>query len=392
MLRASCREALRAVHDLWDMLADPDARWGMVVLLLGTAVALVLGVTVHEAGHALAGRAAGYRIRLVRIGQGPVLLRLPVGLGLLVWRLLPVSGAVATYRPFAIERHRYVLLLAGGALANVAAAGGLLLLVPLGLMAWPLDPAADPVLVPVLLAQGLGVLNLVPIARRGTASDGRRIWQALRRPARIVDPLMQRLHETDVVGRYPGLPLAPPSRLGAVVLHAVVVGTPEASFKELDATATHAPLARDRLRARLLDAPDLGAAERATLLDARITDALLGLTPDDPARLDAPSDALLALVPDAPSARATRGAVLVRLGRPEGRALLEQDLGTDTDAFARGLRGAYLAWARLDTGDGAAAASLLADARVDLAAAGWPALPLVAGLEAALAEAAGGPT
>jgi len=58
------------------------------------------------------------------------------------------------------------------------------------------------------------------------------------------------------------------------VLHAVVIGTPEATYDHLEGMETaQARRERIRLRDRLLTRTDLTTAERATLLDAQATDA-----------------------------------------------------------------------------------------------------------------------
>ena len=99
----------------------------------------------HEAGHAIAGRLAGYRIRLIRIGRGPEPFRLHLGLALLVWHFIPTSGSVAIYRPLADVRRERFMLIAGAGFANALVACGLVVLLPL-----PPDPVAHPNFTPVL--------------------------------------------------------------------------------------------------------------------------------------------------------------------------------------------------------------------------------------------------
>jgi hypothetical protein len=90
-----------------------------------------------------------------------------------------------------------------------------------------------------------------------------------------------RAYTRQVTDRYSDLPPEPPSALAAVVLHAVVIGTPEATYDHLEGMETaQARRERIRLRDRLLTRTDLTTAERATLLDAQATDALLGGTAD----------------------------------------------------------------------------------------------------------------
>jgi hypothetical protein len=110
------------VQDLQDIVTDPELRGALLASLLGIVVGAVFGVLVHEAGHAIAARLAGYRIRLIRIGRGPELFRIHLGLALLVWRLITISGAVA------IVRHARLMLIAGGGVANALVASSRLCL------------------------------------------------------------------------------------------------------------------------------------------------------------------------------------------------------------------------------------------------------------------------
>ena len=369
------------MRDVLDTFADPDLRPALPATMLGMALAILLLILVHEGGHVLFGRLAGYRVRAVRIGRGPTLFRLPMGLALLDWRLLPISGGVAVYQPFVRRRSRRLLLSAGGCLANAAAAGVLAALLP-----WPPDVLAHPVAGPVLLAQVAGLLNLVVVPRWLGRTDGTIFLAESQQPSAPNRALIG-LYETSVGARYPSLPAASPSPLGAVVLHALLLGTPAADFGNSIGLATARALReRDRLRRRLLATEGLTTAERAVLLHAQVIEALFGLTEVHLDRLDAWSDELAALLPNEPSARALRGAVLVLAGRPEGRGLLEADLAADARLFDCGLRRAFLARAALDEGDRIGAARLLAAARVDLAASPeGEVFPFVAGLKAELA-------
>jgi Peptidase family M50 len=69
-----------------DIFVDPELRGTLLASLLGIVLCLAFAVLVHEAGHAIVGRLAGYRLRLIRVGQGPELFRLHIGLALLGWR------------------------------------------------------------------------------------------------------------------------------------------------------------------------------------------------------------------------------------------------------------------------------------------------------------------
>lgn len=143
------------MQGLQDFLTVPELRSFLLASLFGLLLGSVSGVLVHEAGHAIAGRLAGYRICLIRMGQGPELFRLHLGLTLLVWRLIPVSGRVAIFPPLALVRHARRPFTAGGGIANALVAGGLVALLPLP------DPVGHPILTSVLICQAGGILNLL---------------------------------------------------------------------------------------------------------------------------------------------------------------------------------------------------------------------------------------
>lgn len=149
------------LQEMMDALTDSEFRADLLWMVLGVVLSLVLAVAIHQLGHVLFGRLAGYRIRVVRFGRGPTLLRLRIGLGLLVVNALPVSGAVSTYRTLETVRWSRVLLIAGGCVANATA------LIPF--VGWPPDTLAHPVLATLLIVQALAILNLVV-----TVGPGRR--------------------------------------------------------------------------------------------------------------------------------------------------------------------------------------------------------------------------
>jgi hypothetical protein len=255
------------VQALQDILGDPEQGFLLFTSSVGFLVSLVLGILVHEAGHAVVGRLTGSRIRLIRIGRGPVLFRIPLGMGLLVWRLFPTSGAVASYRPLVTVRRARLMQIAGGSFANALIAVVLAAVLPS-----PGDPVMHPVLTPVLLVQaGFAILNLGVVigpGRRGT-TDGGLFLAALRQPPVATDHVLTRLYATRVTDLTPDLPSEPPSALAAVVLHALVIGTPEATYTHLEALgAARAPRQGARLRERLLAQGGLTHRERAALRSA----------------------------------------------------------------------------------------------------------------------------
>jgi hypothetical protein len=152
----------------------------------------------------------------------------------------------------------------------------------LALLPFPPDPVAHPILTPVLIFQAYGILNLLFVIGPGrVTTDGGLFRAAVRLPPTMPDRKLTGLYASKVTDRYTDLPPEPPSALAAVVLHAVVIGTPEATYDHLEGMETaQARRERIRLRDRLLTRTDLTTAERATLLDAQATDALLGGTAD----------------------------------------------------------------------------------------------------------------
>jgi len=216
------------------------------------------------------GRMAGYRIRMIRIGQGPVLFRLHIGFALLVWRLIPVSGAVAVYQPLTEVRRARLTLIAGGAAANVLVACLLA-----ATLSWQPDLVAHPTLTLMLLVQGYGVLNLLIVigpGRRG-ATDGGNFRATLRRPPAVENHALMHLYTSRVTEPHSRGKAPLPSALAPVVLHALTIGTPEASYEQLTAADTVATRReRVRLQDRLLTRGELTTAERDALLAARAVD------------------------------------------------------------------------------------------------------------------------
>ena len=82
------------------------------------------------------------------------------------------------------------------------------------------------------------------------------------------DRLLAQLHKARVTDRMPGLLAEPPSVFADVVLHALVIGTPEATYTHLKVLgAPRASRQRARLCARLLAQEGLTHRERAALVD-----------------------------------------------------------------------------------------------------------------------------
>jgi tetratricopeptide (TPR) repeat protein len=150
----------------------------LIVLALLLPVTYV-SIFVHELGHAVMGRAAGFVVSSFGIGTArPFLVMTVGGMRVFLCRSRPLQGLTFCYIPsFSPGRRRMVPFLAGGIVAN-----GLLAVLALALWRW--SPAGQ-VLWPTLLwVNGfLAVTNLVPFQKKIGAtylrSDGRLIVLAL---------------------------------------------------------------------------------------------------------------------------------------------------------------------------------------------------------------------
>jgi Zn-dependent protease len=132
---------------------------------------LYLGIIVHETGHLLAGISAGYRVNFIRIGPFQInppfrVTKQPkLGIG---------AAGLASLMP-GKSKNPYssgAWMIFGGPLANLISGSALLLL-----------PRPLPIFVVwfIGVAFVLGIGNLIPFARIGAVSDGRRIFDVLRR-------------------------------------------------------------------------------------------------------------------------------------------------------------------------------------------------------------------
>ncbi|MDV0436999.1 M50 family metallopeptidase [Xanthomonas sacchari] len=150
-----------------------------LVMLLFPLAALVT-VAIHEGGHVLAGRAIGMTVYRVHVGPLQLLARRR-GWRIRWQRQRPGDNAgsvIAVPNPYAAVRRQYLLLIAGGPLANLLTAAGC------GLLAWRLglgstSGAFCTGAAAFNLAVGLG--NLVPLQSALGGSDGLKLLEHARR-------------------------------------------------------------------------------------------------------------------------------------------------------------------------------------------------------------------
>ena len=271
----------------------------------------VLGVIVHEAGHAVVAWAFRFQLRQVCVGTGRVLLRLRRDQTWFVLRAVPVAGYILNVPPPPHWRARRAMVTAAGAAAN-----GVMLLLASVLYRWrPAmfgveHPAAYMSLVSFAVAQ-IMIIVFVLAPRHGTiagarvVTDGLRLWHLVTRPAEGTLPWYYALVMRDVLA--PGVKTPALSAFSAEIVHQSV-----RLDRRRDAWAARE--AADTMQAMLRDAT-LPVLERAVVLHFLVANALLfGNTGADLASLDTWSQQALALAPT-PTQRVFRGGVLVALGR-----------------------------------------------------------------------------
>lgn len=163
---------------------------GAQLALTGLALAaLLVGVIgVHEAGHLLGGRLAGFRAMLFVVGPFRVE-RTATGVHVALNRNVVVAGGLAVSVPLDTRdlRRRTLLMVAGGPGASLlTGALALALRGPLGLAALPAGAgfahqlAAVVVAVFGVMSLGIGAATLIPGRTGGFYTDGARILRLLR--------------------------------------------------------------------------------------------------------------------------------------------------------------------------------------------------------------------
>jgi hypothetical protein len=244
---------------------------------------------VHEAAHAVTGRAVGFRIREISIGIGPRLGSLTFGGVRFILRLYPLGGHTAYLPRGRATRARAIVVTAAGPLSHIP-------------LAWLADQiiSAHPGWQPyaalaVRYILGIGLINLIPF--RGV--DGHAILKFLVMPDTEVAGMLKTASAMEV----------------AIELQAVEQGLAAPSESHREAFLEH------------LSDPNVSDRDRAISLNNL---AVIDLALEDPKWLqeaDQASAEAIQLLADFPAIRNTRGAVLIGLGHDEeGIALMEPTL------------------------------------------------------------------
>ena len=299
-------------------------------------VGMFLAIVVHEAGHWFAGVVLGIPIYAVSVGIGPVVARFRFGTTAIELRRLGLAGEVRYARMLPIGRCATLFVLLGGVLGN-AALIGVVALVSSGPGA-PIVALAAP---GVTLAQAfLIVANLVPWRGRYGRSDG----------YQIVDTLVRGTRSTAVALQAGYVAMLQP--YGA----ADAPSTPSKTSCHIAFQLARLDIADERRDAADALSRELAGSaartdERLLITESLITRHLLGVDLGIAGRIDELSSRALTIAPGLATLRATRGAVLLDLGRyAEGKALLAPIL-EGPPSWDTALSGLFLARAERARGD-----------------------------------------
>jgi hypothetical protein len=320
--------------------------WWIFPYLLGLFVGgIVVATIAQEGGRLLCARIGSIPIRRMVIGAGPVLVRGYMRDARVELRLVPfgslVIGAESTNRP---KRWAVVLYFLGGVLGNVAVIGVLVWLSVIGAAPSPPDAGMPPILTPVGILIAAQIFYIV---------------------ISLIAPILYAASPR--VKRYREGTTRPP--IGSGSLAFVRIAGQLARRDRLINQSSR----RKAWRAvrRELAAGDLTPEEEMHALDSLVTDGLLvadaAIVSDPVLRpdLDLWSQRALRLGPKVKTLIASRGAVLIALGRfHEGKALLETVAFAEEASLADSLLNRiFLARAERALGNAAAAGQLLAEAR-----------------------------
>jgi len=364
------RQAFWALIAFW---VSGDMGWRFAAVAWTTLVlADPLDTLIHEAGHALAVRLAGFDLLSVRIGRGPEVLARRLGsMRFSLRRYAMLGGDTQFIAPDGVAAWRRALALLGGPLASLATVAALVALVlarddsqgrMLGAVATGL----------VILGARTAINTLWPwTSSEGQPTDGAQLLALLRRAAPTTTdprlPLMLATQRLTMTGRHAQAADIFADQLRAwpndpYLLGMVIHSTSRAAGDPAALARYHA------LVAAAPDGPPRPFDRHGTMvgwLAANIAWSTIKSAPaGDLAIAEAELRVALERLPDAPEIKATLGALQVERGDSQaGERLLIDALRVVEDPLDRADFCRYVAKARRDQGDkdGAAEADRLRD-------------------------------
>lgn len=292
----------------------------LLIAIAAFALTHLVGTILHESAHALAARLAGFTLRRIRIGAGPIHFTARLGKADVEVRLIPGWGMVETYTPLVDRRLGMFLHIAAGPISDIGLLAGLIALSE----NLPEGEIYNAMIIPAILAQLLATFaNLWPhratVYGTETASDALLMWRILRYGTGVGPyvelygaMLSQHLAAGETLPRF--------NAHSEIIAWHVVAGIGRQSTVEQEQTR--------RLERMLSE--DLPPCERILLLDTLATTALVMPDPSRHADLDQWSETLLDLAPGSATLRGTRGAALIEIGRYEDGIAMLADAEDDS--------------------------------------------------------------
>jgi hypothetical protein len=307
-------------------MLEQDPGWIFSVFLLTSVASYMIDVIAHEFGHAGVGWLVGLPPRLIRIGEGPPLLRFRLGSALFDMRRWPHYGYVAYLPPPAGRTCARILRLSGGIMVNA-------LLLAATLVLWNHSSGFDDKAfwaISIGNAQfSLIAASIIPSALKWR---GRRqpsdMWWILRLMRRRETNTLEELYAAQMRLVLPaGATVPPPSADAPEIIY--YVNRPDRltdPWARRDASAgLQNVLARGLLSEpeRVVVLQNLALIERSKKDEASL------------ALMDAWSQQAVALAPR-PYTLVTRGGVLLSLGKPAEALALLKPLTEVATAVGRG--------------------------------------------------------
>ncbi len=284
-------------------------------VFLGWLVGHVLGIVVHEAGHALAAIATGMRVKKVVIGWGGTVFTCECRRVRIEFNRIPGGGVTHIAGNIHLRKGAELFVLLAGSLGNLV-----LLVATVAVWYYGLLPvSADYVILGFICAQiFLIIFALVPDAASvtggGGCTDGTRIASVLKQKHGSLSPVAEcHLHSlTPYVKGQKYSPTLSPASPRLIDIHYAL----HHSDAELPDEVVEAAGAE-------LDKGEMSLEEELMVLDALVTQAVVKGNQKLRAGMDAWSERAIARGAHISTIRFSRAAVLIEVGRfEEGKAML----------------------------------------------------------------------